>query len=324
MANSFLDLANLPDCFKVKINIPEVHTKKVDTDKEGKFGRKTVSLIVTSDFKFNIKANYSSGGFFKSAFGVVNTWLSQVGYGLGSMRSSVLTYQGSDITGFTLDFIIVDIEGSDIVLNTLDTLYRTVLPTFADNSSSGSTSFISSITNAGIGEKVISTLDDKEKDSGVIVSKVSSALKSADEYLGVVNEKYLGLYSFEAPLSYDPSNLLEVGKQTVGVTIGEDYFSCFNELVVTDLNVTLSKELVEVNELGGSDTNNSKAPLYATGQITFSFIRPVSQVKFRDFFGKRGRVGYTEVGDIASEGQNITQSGTGPGENLTGTPVPIN
>lgn len=260
---------------------------EITRNKGKKYKKQDLSFILGGQFGFDITSSYERGGAIgktiSSAIGGLNSFLSEFGGGLISQRAAVLTYKGSSISGIQLPFILINADDkSNFIKSHLDHLYRAVLPTIGD---SGDLSIddngVFNVTGKALERFGVVSDFNAWKDAQLSKGGVTTKLISdAGTYINIVskdlNKNYLGFYGFTAPLSYNPWNIKDIAnpENSVGLKIG-DYFEVKGGLVITDVKVDFSQATVKNN-----------GPLYATGRITFQFVKLISHADFRKFFIK--------------------------------------
>lgn len=268
------------------------------------YDAKILNLTLNGSFDFSISANFSSGNRLQQALSPLNTFLSEMGNGIISQRSSVLTYSGSTIKDITLPFLLINYNsGDDFLKGTLDHLYRAVLPTLGDKgdyaikSGNGPLQVVDKILKSQLSDSkgVVEGLKKAAKEGGAVIAPLAEAVTSVNDFFGGVNESFFGFYAQQAPLSYDPTDLSNI-KGRVLLEVGK-YFKC-NDLVISNLSVRMSQAV-----------NSSGAPLYAEGDVTFRFVKTISHTEFRDYFVGRSNKGVLAWGATLGIGQN-SKSGT--------------
>lgn len=286
------------------------------SDKRRVYKGRELEFLLAGPFSFDITADYQKGGLGGSAVGgvvdTISSVLSSVGpTGVISQRSATLTYKNSKISGFNLPFVLLSEGDKYPITDDLDALYRAVLPTFGETGQY-------SVTEGGVVNVVgeimsnwgLVTIDKGEHDNavsyiasegGAITSRAAKALNLATSTLN----EYYGVYGQTAPLSYDPTILSDI-KGTVGLSIG-DYFKCERDLVITKVDVKFSQ---------ACDTNGH--PLYAEGNIMFSFVKPIDHRAFRLLFQSVGtnNVISTEMGSNSFFNQEAVEKFKGLATNL--------
>lgn len=245
---------------------------------------RALKFLLTGQFGFDVTADYQKGGLVGDLVGgfvdKFSSALSSFGStGVISQRSATLTYKNSKISGIMLPFVLISESGKNPITDDLDALYRAVLPTFGETgrysvTEEGAVNVVGSLMDKwGLvrlkeGEKLT---DKIAEEGGAISSRVAKVFNVAT---ATVNS-YYGVYGQTAPLSYDPTILGSI-KGTVGLSVG-DYFKCENHLVITKVDVKFSQSC---DEWGN--------PLYAEGNIVFSFVKPIDHITFRGFFKQPG------------------------------------
>lgn len=278
---------DIPDYGFFNVTLPDASSVFEDESVNGSSTKKvyrerTLRFLLTGPFGFDITAEYQKGGFGGSVVGgavdAVSSVISSVGpTGVISQRSATLTYKNSKISGITLPFALISETDVASVTDDLDALYRAVLPTFGETGKySVSENGIVNVVGNLMNNWGLITLDKSEtltdfisKEGGAITSRAANALNQASSTLN----GYFGVYGQTAPLSYDPTILSSI-EGTVGLSIG-GYFECKKDLVITKVDVKFSQ---------ACDINGS--PLYAEGNIFFSFVKPIDHRTFRGFFKK--------------------------------------
>lgn len=282
---------DIPDYGFFNVTLPDASSVFEDESVNGSstkkvYRKRTLRFLLTGPFGFDITAEYQKGGLGGSVVGgavdAVSSVISSVGpTGVISQRSATLTYKNSKISGITLPFALISETDVTSVTDDLDALYRAVLPTFGETgkysvSENGIVNVVGNLMNNwGLitlgknGDKNETLTDFISKEGGAITSRAANALNQASSTLN----GYFGVYGQTAPLSYDPTILSSI-EGTVGLSIG-GYFECKKDLVITKVDVKFSQ---------ACDINGS--PLYAEGNIFFSFVKPIDHRTFRGFFKK--------------------------------------
>lgn len=211
---------------------------------QGEERRSDIEGWLTSDFQFHVDAKWEAQGTSGLEKGLNEIAQTFVSQRIISLRTTMLAYSGTELISFSLPLVFVDTRG-DRSTSVVEKVKSLYEGTLPYTFYSKDT--VMDLTNAS---------------SGVLDGLGKQALR--------VNNKFVGLDIIESPFKYSKTEVMNP-KGCFTVKIGK-YFEG-RPLVMTGCRFQYSKQ-----------TLKSGNPLYAEGEISFSFPRVMSRTEILNCF----------------------------------------